>query len=239
MKLTLKTLGCLLSGFWVIIYFTACRKENVTRPNEPPVANAGPDITITLPTNTVVLNGEGSSDLDNNIASYEWTKISGPSPVNTSIPTSNKKWQVLVANLVEGIYQFELKVTDAGGLFSKDTVQVTVTVQPPQPPSSAIFYFSGLKWEVSTSDNGVKLIVPGVPNRNASDVRGVATADQANCIGPWGICYLNDFQYVPKDGTQPGVIYYRLENASVVLYIKSQPFNSYYQLAEYAVLLEF
>ena len=31
-----------------------------------------------------------------------------------------------VSNLTVGVYQFELKVTDAGGLFSKDTVQVTV-----------------------------------------------------------------------------------------------------------------
>jgi hypothetical protein len=31
-----------------------------------------------------------------------------------------------VSELTEGTYQFELKVTDAGGLFSKDTVQVTV-----------------------------------------------------------------------------------------------------------------
>ena len=30
------------------------------------------------------------------------------------------------SNLTEGVYQFELKVTDAGGLFSKDTVQITV-----------------------------------------------------------------------------------------------------------------
>jgi N-acetylneuraminic acid mutarotase len=32
-----------------------------------------------------------------------------------------------VNNLVEGVYQFELKVTDAGGLFSKDTMKVNVT----------------------------------------------------------------------------------------------------------------
>ncbi len=32
-----------------------------------------------------------------------------------------------VSNLTEGVYQFELKVIDAGGLFSKDTVQVTVS----------------------------------------------------------------------------------------------------------------
>ena len=34
--------------------------------------------------------------------------------------------QTQVTNLVQGIYQFELKVTDARGLFSKDTMQVTV-----------------------------------------------------------------------------------------------------------------
>ena len=34
--------------------------------------------------------------------------------------------QTQVTNLAQGIYQFELKVTDAGGLFSKDTMQVTV-----------------------------------------------------------------------------------------------------------------
>ena len=33
--------------------------------------------------------------------------------------------QTQVTNLVQGVYQFELKVTDAGGLFSKDTMHVT------------------------------------------------------------------------------------------------------------------
>jgi hypothetical protein len=34
--------------------------------------------------------------------------------------------------LVEGLYQFKLKVTDAGGLFDRDTVQVTVNAQSHQ-----------------------------------------------------------------------------------------------------------
>ncbi len=40
--------------------------------------------------------------------------------------------QTQVNNFVQGTYQFQLKVIDAGGLFAKDTVQVAVnTVTPP------------------------------------------------------------------------------------------------------------
>ncbi len=91
--------------------------------NHAPVANAGTDQTIILPTNTIDLNGSGSSDPDNNIASYSWTKISGPPSYN--IADANAV-QTQVTNLVEGIYQFELKVTDAGALTSEDTVRIIV-----------------------------------------------------------------------------------------------------------------
>ena len=100
------------------------------QPNRPPVANAGVDQTITLPNNTITLNGSGSTDPDNNITSYAWTKISGPSSFTISNATSI---QTQVTNLGQGIYRVELKVTDAGGLFSKDTMQVTVNVAQPGP----------------------------------------------------------------------------------------------------------
>jgi hypothetical protein len=108
--------------------------NDLTQPgNRPPVANAGPDQTITLPINTVTLDGTGSADPDNNITSYAWAKISGPS--SFTIANTNSV-QTQVTNLVQGIYQFELKVTDAGGLFSKDTMQISVNNQPPPPPSN-------------------------------------------------------------------------------------------------------
>ena len=91
--------------------------------NQPPLANAGTDQTIVLPTNNVTIDGSGSSDPDNNITSYAWTKISGPSSFNI---TNTNAVKTQVTNLERGVYQFELKVTDAGGLFSKDTVQITV-----------------------------------------------------------------------------------------------------------------
>jgi len=39
-----------------------------SQPNHSPVANAGPDQTITLLTNTTNLDGTGSADPDNNIS---------------------------------------------------------------------------------------------------------------------------------------------------------------------------
>ena len=107
--------------------------------NRPPVANAGADQVITLPSNAVNLNGS-ATDPDNNITSYQWSKISGPSSFTIANPNSV---QTQVTNLVEGVYQVELKVTDAGGLFDKDTVQVTVMMNlPPTCTTCKIVFVS-------------------------------------------------------------------------------------------------
>jgi hypothetical protein len=114
--------------------FISCKKDSpasagIVTPlppppaNRPPVANVGIDQTITLPSNSVILNGSASVDPDNNITSYAWTKISGPSSFN--IANANAV-QTQVSNLVQGNYKFELKVTDTAGLFSKDTVVIMV-----------------------------------------------------------------------------------------------------------------
>ncbi|MEO6611072.1 MAG: hypothetical protein ABIT05_00215 [Chitinophagaceae bacterium] len=91
--------------------------------NHPPIARAGADQLIILPVNNTILNGTSSSDPDNDITNYSWTKILGPLSFN--IANSNTP-QTEVINLVKGIYLFELKVTDAGGMVSKDTVEVSV-----------------------------------------------------------------------------------------------------------------
>ena len=97
--------------------------DSVFRTNHPPNANAGADQTITLPTNAVNLDGSGSTDPENNLTAYAWTKISGPNSFNIVNSTAV---QTQVTTLIQGTYQFELKVTDALGLFSKDTMQVIV-----------------------------------------------------------------------------------------------------------------
>ena len=107
---------------------------------QSPVANAGADQTITWPGNTVNLDGSSSTDPDNNITSYTWSKISGPA---SSSFTNANAVQTQVTNLAQGDYKFELKVTDATGLTGKDTVQVTV--DPETNNSIVDIYVSGME----------------------------------------------------------------------------------------------
>ena len=98
----------------------------VNAANIPPTANAGTDQLITLPTSTVSLTGTGT-DTDGSISAYSWTKISGPAAGTITNATSAA---TSVTGLVQGVYQFELKVTDNNGATGRDTMQVTVNVAP-------------------------------------------------------------------------------------------------------------
>src|SRR5262249_36640588 len=91
--------------------------------NHDPIANAGADQTIIVPADIASMNGSASTDADSNIASYLWTKISGPSQFNITSPTL---LQTQVTGLVVGNYQFELSITDSAGARSKDTITIFV-----------------------------------------------------------------------------------------------------------------
>ncbi|HYF66814.1 MAG TPA: PKD domain-containing protein [Ohtaekwangia sp.] len=89
--------------------------------NQAPTANAGPNRSITLPQNTLTITGT-ASDADGSVASYQWHKISGPTPsmAGTMSPTLE------LSNLVEGTYVFRLTVTDNEGLSTQDNMQLVV-----------------------------------------------------------------------------------------------------------------
>ena len=95
--------------------------------NQPPIANAGPDQNITLPTNSVTIDGTASSDPDGSISTYLWTKINGPAQLTIGNTGSAS---TLVSNLTAGIYTFQLKVTDNGGAIALDTIKVNVNPAP-------------------------------------------------------------------------------------------------------------
>lgn len=99
-------------------------------PNTAPTANAGNDITITLPVNKTLLYGSGSADSDGSIAGYEWSKISGPSQFIIADPTG---MNTNFTNLVEGTYKIRLEVTDNKGATDADTIIVTVNAALPAP----------------------------------------------------------------------------------------------------------
>ena len=93
------------------------------KPNSVPVAKAGEDLTITLPTSTVKLDGQLSSDADGKVVSYNWTKLSGPSQFSIGSATSAV---TAVNNLAEGEYIFKLEVKDDKGAVATDDVKITV-----------------------------------------------------------------------------------------------------------------
>jgi hypothetical protein len=90
--------------------------------NEAPIANAGQDQTITLPTSTVTLIGSGV-DVDGTVASYKWSEASGPSTVSITNATSTT---TTVTKLSTGVYKFILTVTDNDGGTGSDSVLITV-----------------------------------------------------------------------------------------------------------------
>ncbi|MGN6402482.1 MAG: PKD domain-containing protein [Flavisolibacter sp.] len=116
----------------VVIISTAavlfsCKKElsceGCANKNKPPIANAGKDSAITLPADSILLDGILSTDPDGKIIHWKWTEVSGSSSVVINNAVAAK---TIAKNLAAGVYQFELTVTDNGGLSSRDTLQINV-----------------------------------------------------------------------------------------------------------------
>ncbi|MBO9618794.1 MAG: PD40 domain-containing protein [Niabella sp.] len=130
----------------------------VTLINPGPTARAGKDTTIIIPASTAILDGRGSTDPQNDITNYKWAEIvDGTSPASFNIVNPNAA-QTPVTNLVDGTYRFELKVTDASGIASKDTVQVTVLAKT---NSGKIVFVSGRDGNLeiySCDSNGANVI---------------------------------------------------------------------------------
>jgi hypothetical protein len=89
--------------------------------NQAPTVNAGSDKSITLPTNSTSLSAQGR-DGDGNIASYNWSKVSGPSASLSGNTSANLN----LSNLLEGAYTFRVTVKDDKGASAYDDVKVTV-----------------------------------------------------------------------------------------------------------------
>jgi hypothetical protein len=95
--------------------------------------SAGSDQSITLPANAVSLTGSGA-DTDGSIASYAWTKVSGPA---SGVIGSPSQASTQVTGLVQGTYIFQLTVTDNAGATASDDVMITVN--PSGTPSQTNF----------------------------------------------------------------------------------------------------
>jgi pimeloyl-ACP methyl ester carboxylesterase len=91
--------------------------------NIPPIADAGDDITISLPEDSVTLKGIGK-DSDGNIVEYKWKATEAP--YNSFTFEDSTKSETKVFNLEQGEYEFELMVIDNYYDTAYDRIKVTV-----------------------------------------------------------------------------------------------------------------
>src|SRR5215203_3636137 len=149
---------------WMLQY----TRGGTAPPNQSPTANAGTAQTITLPANSVTLNGSGS-DPDGTIASYSWSKIAGGA-ANIGSPASAS---TTVTGLVQGSYTFRLTVTDNQGATGTSDVNVTVNAAANQAPTAN----AGADQAITLPNNSVSLSGTG------SDPDGFITSYSWSKIG--------------------------------------------------------
>jgi Ca2+-binding RTX toxin-like protein len=90
--------------------------------NNPPVANAGPDLTVTCP-GVVTLDGSASTDPQNNITDYFWD-AGNQGRVTTRSPRAQLRFGA-------GVHPVTLAVRDFYDSTTTDTMVVTVVDPPP------------------------------------------------------------------------------------------------------------
>lgn len=116
--------------------------------NVAPTANAGPAVTITMPTDTATWTGSATDDglPTGSSIGYTWEYVSGPTgPNNAPGATLNSTNTAATgARFIGGAgeYTFNLKASD-GTLTGNSTLKVTVAANPNTYPS-------GTGWEIAT-----------------------------------------------------------------------------------------
>ena len=88
-----------------------------------------------LPNTSAQLDGTGSIESGNNVLNYLWTQVYGPSIVTFSNATIANP---AIQNLKEGIYKFNLQVSNANDLTDQDQVYVVVSSSGNMPPTVSL-----------------------------------------------------------------------------------------------------
>ncbi|MDA7501768.1 glycosyl hydrolase [Chitinophagales bacterium] len=101
---------------------------------DQPVANAGNNIQVISPETNSNLNASGSSSPGDLPLTYQWTQVYGPSTVTFEDPNAEESG---ISNLVDGVYLFELSVTN-GEYSDTDLVYVVVSNEANLAPNVSL-----------------------------------------------------------------------------------------------------
>ncbi|XP_044282475.1 dyslexia-associated protein KIAA0319 homolog [Varanus komodoensis] len=166
----------------------------------PPVANAGPDQEISMPRNSITLNGNQSND-DHEIISYEWS-LSPKSKGKVVAMQGVRSPYLQLSSMQEGDYTFQLTVTDSAE--QQSTAEVTVVVLPEEnsPPRAVVGPDKVLTYPVRST------VLDG--SRSTDDL-GVASYHWENASGPSSLQMENaDSAVATVTGLQIGTYRFRL-----------------------------
>lgn len=97
----------------------------ISTQNSAPVADAGPDQGISVPS-TVQLDGSGSSDIDGDTLTFNWTIISSPQGSTAQLSDNTIVNPTINADIA-GTYEVQLIVNDGTVNSGSDTVILTTT----------------------------------------------------------------------------------------------------------------
>jgi len=138
----------------------------------PPMANAGSNVIMSLPQNSITLNGNASTD-DHGIASYEWIKKSDDKL--TADMTGVRTPYLHLENLEVGDYTFTLKVTDTAGQTNTADVHVFVKPEHNKPPVANAGKTKVVLLPTSTTS---------LDGSNSTDDQGISTYAWTQVSGP-------------------------------------------------------
>ncbi|XP_042318511.1 dyslexia-associated protein KIAA0319 homolog isoform X2 [Sceloporus undulatus] len=166
----------------------------------PPVANAGPNQEISLPQNTITLNGSQSKD-DHEIVGYEWS-LSPKSKGKLVTMEGVRSPYLQLSSMEEGDYTFQLTVTDSAE--QQSTAEVTVVVQAGKnsPPRAVTGPDKELTFPVQSA------ILDG---SMSTDDFGIVYYHWENISGPSSLQMENvDSAIATVTGLRVGTYYFRL-----------------------------
>lgn len=113
------------AGSYKIRFNDSTKVYSVTKQvaaNLPPVANAGPNQTITSSTPvSVILNGSASSDPDGSIVSYAWAEF-----INTAWQSLGSGVSLTLPSVAPGTHTYRLTVTDNKGATASTEMLVNI-----------------------------------------------------------------------------------------------------------------
>ncbi len=143
--------------------------ENTTirASDDRPIAEAGEDQTI-LP-GSITLTGSGNDPDGGDIVAYLWTQQNGPA--NATL-TGETTVELIVDDLVQGVYVFRLAVTDDEGDIGFDEVNINVSAQADVIRINAggpAYTFAGNAWAADQYSNGGIAFTKNMPIENTEN----------------------------------------------------------------------